>query len=129
MSAFEGQTAVITGGGSGVGAAVALALAEARASVHLIGRRLDKLESVAAKARSLGSKATCYSGDLATSSGQRELTRGLCTIFAASTSSYRALRFISLVRSSRPVLRILTTQYQTNVRAPVRVDTGTCCRC
>lgn len=65
MRVFEGRTAVITGAGTGVGAAVALALAKAGASVHLIGRRLDKLQATAAKARNLGSYAVCYSCDLA----------------------------------------------------------------
>src|SRR6266404_3647564 len=75
--AFEGQTAVITGGGTGVGAAVALALAGAGASVHLIGRRLDGLESVASKARSMGVQATCHSGDLSTNCGQLDLAQRL----------------------------------------------------
>jgi short-subunit dehydrogenase len=35
------------------------------------------LQSVAAKARSLGSEAACYSGDLATSSGQLEISQQL----------------------------------------------------
>ena len=66
MSAFEGQTAVITGGGKGVGAAIAIALADAKVNVHLIGRRLERLEAVAASARRLGAHAACYSIDLAT---------------------------------------------------------------
>jgi NAD(P)-dependent dehydrogenase (short-subunit alcohol dehydrogenase family) len=74
---FEGRTAVITRGGTGVGEAVALALAKAGASVHLIGRRLEKLQSIAAKAHSLGSQATCYSCNLATDSGQLELAQRL----------------------------------------------------
>ena len=54
LRSFEGQTAVITGGGTGVGAAVALALADAGASIVLIGRRLNRLELVAATVRTLG---------------------------------------------------------------------------
>ena len=105
MRAFEGRMAVITGGGTGVGAAVALALAKGGASVHLIGRRLDLLQSVAAKARSLGSEAACYSGDLATSSGQLEisqqLTRDLPHVdiliqnVANAPSNMRALRHLT----------------------------------
>jgi NADP-dependent 3-hydroxy acid dehydrogenase YdfG len=45
---------VITRGGTGVGAALAVALATSGASIYLPGRRLNKLELVAAKARSLG---------------------------------------------------------------------------
>jgi NADP-dependent 3-hydroxy acid dehydrogenase YdfG len=54
-----------------VEAAVALALTKAGASVYLIGHRLNLLQAVAAKARSLGSEAACYSGDLA----QYDLTK------------------------------------------------------
>src|SRR5262245_43881381 len=77
VSAFEGQTAVITGGGKGVGAAIAVALADAKVNVHLIGRRLERLEAVAASARRLGAHAVCYSIDLATESGQIDVTRKL----------------------------------------------------
>lgn len=56
---------------------MALALAKAGASVHLIGRRLDKLQTTAAKARNLGSHAVCYIGDLAADSSQLELTQRL----------------------------------------------------
>ena len=75
MRAFEGRTAVITGGG--VGAAVALALARAGASIHLVGRRLEALHSIAAKASSSGSEVACYAADLAGNSGQIELSQRL----------------------------------------------------
>jgi NADP-dependent 3-hydroxy acid dehydrogenase YdfG len=118
LRAFEGRTAVITGGGSGVGAAVALALAKAGANVNLIGRRLEKLESIAAKARNLGSQATCYSGDLATYSGQSEVTQRLIRdlphvdvlIQNAATHATGLIEHASLSEFDR--------QYQTNVRAP-----------
>jgi NADP-dependent 3-hydroxy acid dehydrogenase YdfG len=115
---FEGQTAVITGGGTGVGAAVALALAKAGANVHLIGRRLDRLQSVAAEARNLGSRAICYSADLATNSGQSELTQQLIhdlrqadiLIQSAATYDVGLIEHASLAEFDR--------HYQTNVRAP-----------
>ncbi len=118
MNTFEGQTAVITGGGTGVGSAVALALALAKARIYLIGRRLDVLECVAAKARSLGSEAMCYSADLASNSGQLELTRQLT----------RDLPHIDILIQNAGVhftgsiehanLADFDTQYQTNMRAP-----------
>ena len=118
MRAFEGRIAVITGGGTGVGAAVALALAKGGASVHLIGRRLDLLQSVAAKARSLGSEAACYSGDLATSSGQLEISQQLTRdlphvdILIQNAANYVAGPI------EHASLAALDGQYQTNVRAP-----------
>src|SRR5262245_20276913 len=115
---FAGRTAVVTGGGTGVGAAVALGLAKAGASVHLIGRRLDKLQTIAAKACSLGSQAVCYSGDLATDAGQIELTQRLIRdlphidILIHNAAAYGAglIEHASVAEFDR--------QYQTNVRAP-----------
>ena len=76
---FEGRTAVITGGGTGIGAAVALALAEAGVSISLIGRRLERLQSVAARASGLGAKTACYPTDLADNSGNYNLDKSNAT--------------------------------------------------
>ena len=50
-----------------------VALATLGASIYLIGRRLDKLEAVAAKARETGAAAACYSADLSSSSDLHEV--------------------------------------------------------
>jgi NADP-dependent 3-hydroxy acid dehydrogenase YdfG len=113
-----GRTAVITGGGTGVGAAVALALAERGASIHLIGRRLDKLEFVAAKARKLGAEAVCYSADISSPSGHLALTECLATnlmhvdILIQSAATYVAGSIENADLSD------FDKHYQTNVRAP-----------
>lgn len=118
MRAFEGQTAVITGGSTGVGAAIALALAKEKASLYLIGRRSNMLESVAAKARDLGAEATCYLADLGSEIGQRELTQRLT----------RDLRQVDILVQNAatyvpgPVdhasLEDFDRHYRTNMRAP-----------
>jgi NADP-dependent 3-hydroxy acid dehydrogenase YdfG len=115
---FVGQTAIITGGGTGVGAALALALATAGASVCLIGRRIETLESVAARARGLGSEAICYSADLADNSGQLRLAQRLV----------RELRQVDILiqnaaaHAAGPIELGSPAEfdalYQTNVRAP-----------
>ncbi|SDH70620.1 SDR family NAD(P)-dependent oxidoreductase [Alloyangia pacifica] len=46
---LAGKTAFVTGGGSGVGAVIALAFAEAGAEVVICGRRMEPLETVAAR--------------------------------------------------------------------------------
>ncbi len=66
LGSLGDQTAVITGGGRGPRR---MALAEAGAAVHLIGRRLNKLELVAAKAREFGVNASVQSVDISTSLG------------------------------------------------------------
>ena len=118
MGTIEGQIAVITGGGSGVGAALGLALAKARVEIHLIGRRLEVLESIAAQARSYGSSANCYSVDLATSSGQAEIIRRL----VGKLRHVNILIHSAGVYLANPIeeatLADFDTQYQTNVRAP-----------
>ena len=43
-----GKHALVTGGGSGIGAGIAVALAQAGAEVTITGRRLDKLQDLAA---------------------------------------------------------------------------------
>ena len=101
-----------------MGAAVALALAKAGASVHLIGRRLPKLGSVAAKARSVGSEATCYSSDLGLNHGQLELTQRLTRdlrrvdVLIHNAASYGAGPI------EQASLADFDKLYQTNVRAP-----------
>jgi NADP-dependent 3-hydroxy acid dehydrogenase YdfG len=115
---FEGQTAVVTGGGTGVGAAVALALAGAGASLHLIGRRVGMLEAIAAKARDMGAQATSHFADFSTDCGQQELTKQLAhdlhhvdiLIQNAATHSSGTIE--------RAKLTEFDTLFQTNVRAP-----------
>jgi NADP-dependent 3-hydroxy acid dehydrogenase YdfG len=115
---FEGQTAVITGGGTGVGAAVSIALASLGASIYLIGRRLNRLELVAARARKLGADAACCAADISLSSGLIELTHRMNTdlkridILIQSAAVYAAGAIEGADLSDFDKL------YQTNVRAP-----------
>jgi citronellol/citronellal dehydrogenase len=47
--AFEGRTAIVTGGGTGIGAATARAIVDAGGRVAICGRRPEPLEAVAAR--------------------------------------------------------------------------------
>lgn len=54
---FDGETVIVTGGGSGFGRCIAHELAALGATVVLIGRRREKLEEVAAEIAQDGGKA------------------------------------------------------------------------
>lgn len=60
---LSGKHAIVTGGGRGIGAAIAQALAEQGASVTLMGRTLEQLESRAAELRAL-SEIHCEAVDV-----------------------------------------------------------------
>src|SRR4051812_22482008 len=63
LSAFnlEGETALITGGGTGLGLGIATCLAKAGAKVVLVGRRKEELTKAAA---AIGPAASCVSHDV-----------------------------------------------------------------
>lgn len=119
MSRFEGQTAVVTGGGSGVGAAIALALAEEKANLCLVGRRPEKLRDVAARAKGFGVQATCYVADLGTETGQRDLSVTLTRDLAAVDILILNAAAFAAGPIAEGKLEEFDRLYQTNVRAPL----------
>jgi NAD(P)-dependent dehydrogenase (short-subunit alcohol dehydrogenase family) len=58
------RIALVTGAGSGIGAACALALADAGWSLALCGRRVERVEAVAAEARTKGVGALALQADV-----------------------------------------------------------------
>jgi citronellol/citronellal dehydrogenase len=61
---FEGRVVLVTGGGSGIGRCTAHELVSLGAAVALVGRRIEKLERVAAEIADAGGRATCHPLDI-----------------------------------------------------------------
>jgi len=61
---FEGQVVVVTGGGSGIGRCTAHELAALGATVALVGRKVEKLDSVQAELKAQGARASVHACDI-----------------------------------------------------------------
>lgn len=61
---FEGQTVIVTGGGSGIGRCTAHELASLGATVAIVGRKIEKLEAVKAEIEAAGGRASCHVCDI-----------------------------------------------------------------
>lgn len=61
---LEGQTVIVTGGGSGIGRCTAHELASLGANVVIVGRSEDKLKTVQTEIEGLGGKVSCQVCDI-----------------------------------------------------------------
>jgi citronellol/citronellal dehydrogenase len=61
---FDGQVVIVTGGGSGIGRCTAHELIALGAKVALVGRRVEKLEKVAAEIAEANGEAGCFPCDI-----------------------------------------------------------------
>jgi 3-oxoacyl-[acyl-carrier protein] reductase len=61
---FEGQVAVVTGGGKGIGQTIALSLAREGADLVIVGRDRTALDETVAQIEALGRRAFAVSADL-----------------------------------------------------------------
>ncbi|WP_166207640.1 SDR family NAD(P)-dependent oxidoreductase [Cognatiluteimonas telluris] len=64
MKRLDGRIALVTGASSGIGEATAIALAQAGARVAIAARRVDRLQALAERLRSLGAEPLVLEADL-----------------------------------------------------------------
>lgn len=118
MIAFSGKVAVITGASSGIGQAIALALAGQGATLCLVGRSLEKLETVAGRARASASQVRCYPVDLMIDHDIQRLAGCLMRDFGKLDILIHSAGFLSLGPLEKASLEDLDRHYRINLRAP-----------
>ena len=64
MTAMEGKTAIVTGGGAGIGRAIAFSLAAAGCDVGVIGLTIESLQKVAADIATAGRRGFAAVADV-----------------------------------------------------------------
>lgn len=115
---FEGQTALVTGGGSGVGRAIGAALAAAGAESWLVGRDRAKLDSAVAEIHGAGDGAVPSVADLRSP----EQIRALAEEIEARAGAVDILVHAAAAFSHGPLeqapIESMDEQYETNLRAP-----------
>ena len=76
---FEGQVALITGGGSGIGRGIADVLSALGAHVVLASRKLERVEAAAAEIRATGGRASAIAVDVREPERVREMVETIRT--------------------------------------------------
>jgi short-subunit dehydrogenase len=121
---LEGQTAIVTGGGTGVGAAIALALAAAKVNICIVGRSSKLLQAVAEKARGKGICARFYQADLG-NPAELDMVIALLVrdLKRVDILVHNAAHYAS-GRVEEAAVESLDQHYRVNLRAPFALTQG-----
>jgi len=119
MTAFVGQVAVVTGASSGIGKAIALGLGAQGATLCLVGRNRERLESVASTARLASPRTLISQIDLLQDTEIEKLSDVLRSTFGKVDILVHSAGIIHFGKPLRDApIAELDAQYETNVRAP-----------
>jgi NADP-dependent 3-hydroxy acid dehydrogenase YdfG len=124
MNTLENQVAVVTGASSGIGRAIAIALAAQGASLCLVGRKLDTLQSVAGAPEHKPSRHRCYQADLAVERQVDELIAAIKRDTQSVDILVHSAGVIWLGPHETATAGELDDHYKINVRAPYLLTQG-----
>jgi NADP-dependent 3-hydroxy acid dehydrogenase YdfG len=124
MNTLENQVAVVTGASSGIGRAIAIGLAAQGASLCLVGRKLETLQSVADAAEGEASRHRCYQTDLAVDLEVDELITAIKGDLPSVDILVHSAGAIWLGPHETATADQLDSHYKTNVRAPYLLTQG-----
>jgi NADP-dependent 3-hydroxy acid dehydrogenase YdfG len=117
VTALSGQVAVVTGASSGIGRATALGLAAEGATLFLVGRRPEALDSVA-KSAGAEAQTRTHCADLAQDQDVKKLASRIRDDFGRVDMLVHSAGVISLGEVESAPVEDLDRQYQVNVRTP-----------
>jgi short-subunit dehydrogenase len=118
MTQFDGQVAVVTGASSGIGRAIARKLAKLGATVCLIGRKMETLESVMREDAAISFRFRCYQADLSLVSNVQEMSHRIKRDLKVVNLLIHCAGVISGGKVENASVKNLDRQYSVNVRAP-----------
>lgn len=113
---MQGQTVIVTGGGSGLGRAISLGLVEAGAQVAIIEINEDSAAGVVDEIRAKGGKAFAVIGDITT----RDSAKALVDEAAAKAGRIHGLINCAGVYPRRPILEITDADWDFSFSVNVR---------
>lgn len=119
--AFAEQVAIVTGATSGIGRAIALALAARGASVGLVGRNQERLDSVAEHARATAARVLPLRADLTIDADIERLAGIVHAEFEHVDLLVHSAGVHGRGKLEDASIADLDALYRSNVRAPYRV--------
>ena len=115
---LTGQTALVTGASSGLGRRFAQVLAACGAKVAVTGRRLDRLETLAAEIKAAGGEAAPLALDVTDADQLIDVVEGAQKALGLVTILINNAGIPDAQRAHKMPLELIDRVFDTNLRAP-----------
>lgn len=119
MARYQGFVAVITGGGSGIGRQIAAGLWQEGATVCLVGRNRERLETAVVSQAGHTERLCCYPADITRDDEVRNLATALLTAHERVDALVHSAGAFAYGVWESVTMEELDLLYKTNLRAPV----------